>query len=113
VAFLEQLRRAYPTEPLIVVLDHGGDPTSRRAWARWYRWPQPSCPCFLPAYTPELHRRARVWRWLKEQRSGHRWWADWQTLRTTTQGLLAHLRARFHRQDGPAIEIVHDFCSTA
>jgi hypothetical protein len=65
---------------IIVDRDHVGAHKRRRAWAWWHRWPQHLRLSLLPASTPELHRRERVWRWLQEKRSGHRWGADWRTL---------------------------------
>ena len=54
----------------------------------------------------------RVWRMVKDQLSCHRWWADWQALWAATETLSAHLKARFHRGKGLAIEIVQNFCAT-
>ena len=112
VAFLEQLRHAWPHAKLVVVLDNVGYHKSRRTSVWWRRWQRQICPFFLPAYTPELNLMERVWRTVKDKLSCHRWWADWQALWEATEALLAHLKARFHRKKGPAIELVQNFCAT-
>ncbi len=79
------------------------------AW--WRRWQRRICPFFLPAYTAELNLIERVWRYVKDKLSCHRWWADWHARWNATEALLAHLKARFHQDKGPGIEIVQDFCA--
>ena len=58
---------------------------------------------------PELNLMERVWRYVKDKLSCHRWWADWEALWTATQALLARLKARFPWEQGHALEIAQDF----
>jgi transposase len=113
ITFLEQLRRTWPDEKLVVVLDNVGYHKSRQTLAGWPQWRQQLCPFFPPAYTPELNLMERVWRYVKEKLSCHRWWADWHALWEATAALLGHLKARFHQPQGPNIELVQNFCSSA
>jgi transposase len=113
ITFLEQLRHAWPAEKLVVVLDHVGDHKSRQTLAWWQQWRHQLGPFFLPAYPPELNRMERVWRYVKAQLSCHRWWADWHALWEATAALVGHLNARVHQAQGPHIELVHNFCSSA
>jgi hypothetical protein len=55
----------------------------------------------------------RVWRFLKQQLSCHRWWNDVDRLQQSPETLLTHLEVHFHSEDGPAFHLVHDFCSSA
>lgn len=113
VTFLEQLRQTWPDEKLVVVLDNVGYHKSRRTLAWWQQWRHQCCPFFLPAYTPELNLMERVWRYVKDRLSCHRWWADWQALWEATTALLTHVKARFHQAEGPSIDIVQNFCASA
>lgn len=113
VAFLERLRHTWPEAKVVVGLDNGGSHKSRQTFAWGQPWRRQLCPFFLPAYPPEWHLRERVWRSLKEQRSGHRGWADWQRLWAATTALLAHLTARFHHTTRPGIDVVQNFCASA
>lgn len=113
VAFLEQLGQALAPHQLVVVLDNVAYHRSRRAHVWWQRWQHRICPFFLPAYTPELNLMERLWRFVKEKLSCHRWWADWDALWQATETLLAGLRACFDRPQHPGIEIVQNFCSSA
>jgi DDE superfamily endonuclease len=113
VAFLEQLRRTWPEEKPVVVPDKVGSHKSRQTLAWWQQWQDPRCPLFLPADTPELNLRERVWRYGKERRSRHRWWADWQALWEATAALLPHVKACFHQAEGPRIDRVQNFCASA
>jgi hypothetical protein len=54
------------------------------------------------AYTLELNLMERVWRYVKDKLSCHRWWADWEALWTAMHALLARLKACFHRENGSA-----------
>lgn len=113
ITFLEQLRHAWPDERLVVVLDNVGYHKSRQPLAWRQQWRQQLCPFFLPAYTPELNLMERVWRYVNEKLSCHRWWADWQALWEATTALLSQLTARFHHTIRPGIEVVQTFCAPA
>jgi transposase len=113
ITFLEQLRHAWPDEKLVVVLDNVGYHKSRQTLAWWQRWAHQLCPFFLPAYTPELNLMERVWRYVKEKLSCHRWWADWEALWEATTALLSQLTARFHHTTRPGIAVVQNFCASA
>jgi transposase len=112
VVFREPLRQTWPAEKVVVVLDNVGYHKSRRTFAWWQHWRHQLCPFFLPAYTPELNLMERVWRYVKEKLSCHRWWADWQALWEATTALLARLTARFHHTTRPGIEVVQNFCTS-
>ena len=58
--FLEELRRAYPGEEIVLVSDRAGSHTSSRV-----AWPEGIEPLFLPARSPELDP---VERWFEELR---------------------------------------------
>jgi transposase len=113
ITFLEQLRRTWPDEKLVVALDNVGYHKSRQTFAWWQQWQRHLCPLFLPAYTPELNLMERVWRYVKEKLSCHRWWADGQALWDATTTLLTHLTAHFHHTTRPGIDVVQNFCSSA
>jgi hypothetical protein len=112
VTFLEQLRQTWPEEKLVVVLDNVGYHKSRQTLAWWQQWQHQLCLFFLPAYTPELNLMERVWRYVKDKLSCHRWWADWPALWEATATLLTHIRARFHQTTRPCIDLVHNFCAS-
>jgi transposase len=104
VAFLEHLSKALPHESLVVVWDNVSYHEGRRSLAWWRRWQRRICPFFLAAYTPELNLIERVWRYVKDKLSCHRWWADWHVLWNATEALLAHLRPAFIRRKGRAMQ---------
>ena len=95
VAFLDHLVATFPEGPL-VVLDNVGDHKGRLAKDWWLRQQDRVRPLWLPAYAPELNLLERVWGYLKDKLSGHRWWADQAELENATARLLSHLLARFH-----------------
>lgn len=59
-AFLGELRRAYPDDELVVVLDRAGAHVSGAV-----AWPEGVSPLFLPARSPELDPAER---WFREVR---------------------------------------------
>jgi DDE superfamily endonuclease len=111
VGLLEQLRHTWPDETLVVVLAKVGYQKSRHTLAWWQCWQHRIGPFFPPPYTPELNLMERVWRHVKEKLSRHRWWPDWRAPWEATAALLAHLQAPFLRGEGPAIELVQNFCA--
>jgi transposase len=111
VAFLDQLAAQFPDEPLVVVLDNVGYHKGRLAKDWWMAHHDRVRPLWLPTYAPELNLMERVWGYVKDKLSCHRWWADQAALEAATATLLAHLRARFDHPDG--IAMVHNFCEAA
>jgi transposase len=111
VAFLDQLAAQFPDEPLVVVLDNVGYHKGRLAKDWWMAHHDRVRPLWLPTYAPELNLMERVWGYVKDKLSCHRWWADQAALEAATATLLAHLRARFDHPDG--IAMVHNFCEVA
>ena len=59
-AFLDELRRAYPEDEIVVVLDRAGAHISGEV-----TWPEGMSPLFLPARSPELDPAER---WFREIR---------------------------------------------
>jgi hypothetical protein len=55
----------------------------------------------------------RVWGYVKEKLSCHRWWADGPALESATARLLSNLQARFHQPGSGGITRVHNFCEVA
>jgi transposase len=76
VAFLDHLTATFPEGPLVVVLDNVGYHKGRLAKDWWIAQHDRVRPLWLPAYAPELNVIERLWRHLKDNLSGHRWWAD-------------------------------------
>ena len=58
-AFLDELRRAYPEDEIVVVLDRAGRISGE------VTWPEGMSPLFLPARSPELDPAER---WFREIR---------------------------------------------
>jgi hypothetical protein len=67
----------------------------------------------VPTYAPELNLMERVWGYVKDKLSGHRWWADGPALESATARLLSYLQARFHQPDPGGIALVHNVCEAA
>lgn len=84
-AFLDHLAHALPAdEPAIVVLANVGYHKSHLLRERWRGFGDHLQPVFLPAYAPELNLIERLWRYLKGQLAGHRWWNDLAHLQQAT-----------------------------
>jgi transposase len=113
VAFLDHLVATFPEGPLVVVLDNVGYHKGRLAKDWWLRQQDRVRSLWLPAYAPELNLLERVWGYLKDKLSCHRWWADQAELENATARLLSHLRARFHHPDPGGIALVQNFCEAA
>ncbi len=90
----------------MLVVDNVGYHRSHRVWAWWERWGHRIRLLFLPPYTPHLNLMERIWRYVKEKLSCHRWWADWEALWEAMETLLSRLRVRFHSDQGVAIGLV-------
>lgn len=80
---------------------------------QWQRLADHIEPFWLPAYAPQLNLMERVWRFLKQERSGHRWWNDVDRLQQATVTLLTQLEVHFHTEEGPAFHLVHNFRESA
>jgi transposase len=113
VAFLDHLVATLPDRPLVIVLDNVGDHKGQLAKNWWMAHHDRVRPLWLPTYAPELNLMERVWGYVKEKLSCHRWWADGQALEGATARLLSHLQARFHQPDSAGIALVHNFCEAA
>lgn len=114
MAFLDHLAATLPPDiPTVIVLDNVGYHKSHALRACWQRLAHRFRPFWLPAYTPQLNLMERVWRYLKEKLSNHRWWNDLDRLREANERLLALLTVRFHPGDRPAFHLRQDFCSSA
>lgn len=110
LAFLERLAAALPADvPTVLVLDNAGYHKSHALRAYWQRQSARFQPFWLPAYAPQLNLIERIWRFLKEKLSCHRWWRDIDALVTATHTLLSALRIRFHALDGPSLQLVQNF----
>jgi transposase len=109
-AFLEQLAAVLPAEaPAVLVLDNAGYHKSHAMRAYWRRLNPRFQPFWLPTYAPQLNLIERIWRFLKEKLSCHRWWRDADALLQATQTILAALKVRFHATDGPSLQLVQNF----
>lgn len=113
VSFLDHLAAAFPTGPVLVVLDNVGYHKGHVARRWWVAHHDRIRPLWLPAYSPELNLIERVWRHLKDKLANHRWWADLPALEHATSLLLDRLVAQFHRPDHGGIRLVHNFSKTA
>jgi len=113
VTFLDQLVATFPAGPLVVVLDNAGYHKGRRAKDWWMMHHERVRPLWLPAYAPELNLMERVWGYVKDKLSCHRWWADQAALEAAAAHLLARLQARFHQANPGGIALVHNFCEAA
>ena len=115
VRFLDQLAAALPDRPVVIVLDnvvyHNRHLLHHCRLAHRDR----IRPLWLPAYAPELNLIERVWRFLKDKLSNHRWWADLPALERATGLLLDHTTAQFHRPEGITTPShpVHNLCEAA
>ena len=96
-----------------MVLNNVGYHKGRRAKARWMAHQDRARPLWLPAYAPELNLMERVWGYVKDKLSGHRWWADQAALEAATANLLSHLHARFDHPAPGSIALVQDLCCSA
>jgi transposase len=113
VAFLDHLAAQFPEGPLIVVLDNVGYHKGRLAKAWWMAHQDRVRPLWLPAYAPELNLMERVWGFVKDKLSCHRWWADQAALEAATANLLSCLQARFDLHDPGGIALVQNSCEAA
>ncbi len=113
VVFLDQVAATWPTGPGLVVLDNVGYHQRQVARRWWVAHQERIRPLGLPASRPELNRRERVWRHLKDKRANHRWWAELPALERATTGLLDRLEAHFHRPAGIHRRPVQNFCHVA
>ncbi len=112
--FLDHLVAALPPdEPILIVLDNVGYHKSHALRLHWQRLADHVEPFWLPAYAPQLNLMERVWRFLKQQLSCHRWWNDVDRLQQATETLLTHLDVHFHTEEGPAFHLVHNFRESA
>jgi len=65
MAFLDALAHAFPAdEPLVVVLDNASSHQSYAVQEWWRAHTDQFQPFFLPAYSPQLNRIERLWRYL-------------------------------------------------
>lgn len=94
---------------MVVVLDNVGYHNSHPVRRRWVAHRDRIRPLWLPAYAPQLNLIERVWRYLKDKLSSHRWWADLPALERATGVLLDALRAGFHRPRR-GIRLAHNLC---
>ena len=112
-AFLDHLAAQFPEASLVLVLDNASYHKGRLAKNWWLTHHDRIRPLWLPTYTPELNLMERVWAYVKDKLSCHRWWADQAALEAATATLLSHLQARFHEPDPGGIALVHNFCDAA
>ena len=113
VRFLDRLAAALPEGPVVVVLDNVGYHKSHEARRWWIAHRDRIRPLWLPAYAPELNLIERIWRYLKDKLSNHRWWADLPALERATAVLLDRMEAHFHQPEGISLRLVQDFCKVA
>jgi hypothetical protein len=113
VAFRDHLLSTLGDGPMVIVLDNVGYHKGRLAKDWWMTPHDRVRPLWLPAYAPQLNLMERVWGYVKEKLSGHRWWADGPALESATARLLTHLQARFHQPDPGGIALVHNVCEAA
>jgi hypothetical protein len=113
VRFPDHLAAALPDGPVVVVLDNVGYHKSHPVRRWWIAHRDRIRPLWLPAYAPELNLIERVWRFLKDKLSNHRWWADLPALEQATAHLLDRTEAHFHRPAGICLRPVQDFCQPA
>ena len=112
--FLDHLAATLPADvPTVIVLDNVGYHKSRALRAHWQRLSERFQPFWLPAYSPHLDLMERIWRFLKDKLSCHRWWNDLDRLQEATETLLAQLTVQFHTDDGPAFHLHQNFCNPA
>jgi transposase len=113
-AFLETLVATLPPDaPVVLVLDNVGYHKSHALRTQWQRIADHVKPFWLPAYAPQINLMERVWRFLKQQLSCHRWWNDLDRLQQATATLLTHLEVHFHTENGPAFHLAHNLYQSA
>ena len=88
VAFLDHLVSTLGDGPMVIVLDNVGYHKGRLAKNWWMTQHDRVRPLWLPAYAPQLNLMERVWGYVKEKLSCHRWWADGPALESATTSLL-------------------------
>lgn len=72
--FLDHLAATLPAdEPVVVVLDNVGYHKSHKLREWWRQATDRFQPFWLPAYSPQLNLIERLWRYLKDKLSCHRW----------------------------------------
>ena len=114
MAVLDHLAATLPANiPTVIVLDNVGYHKSHALRAHWQRPAHRFRPFWLPAYAPELNLMERVWRFLKDKLSNHRWWNDLERLREANERLLSLLTVRFHTRNAPTFSLRQNFCSSA
>ncbi len=113
VAFLDHLAATLSDGPMVIVLDNVGYHKGRLAKSWWMTHHDRVRPLWLPTYAPELNLMERVWGYVTDKLSCHRWWADVPALESATRCLLSHLRARFDQPDPGGIALVQNFCEAA
>jgi transposase len=74
VAFLDHLVSMLADGHMIVVLDNVGYHKGRLAKDWWMTHQDRVQPLWLPAYAPQLNLMERVWGYVKDKLSCHRWW---------------------------------------
>jgi hypothetical protein len=112
--FLDHLKTTLPPdEPVIVVLDHAGYHRSQHLRDWWRQATNRFQPYWLPASAPQLNLIERLWRYLKEKLSDHRWWNDLDHLIQATETVLGQRTVRFHPTDGSAFRLVENFRESA
>ena len=73
VAFLDRLVATLSDGPLVIVLDNVGYPKGRLAKNWWMTHHDQVRPPLLATYAPELNLMERVWGYVKDTLSCHRW----------------------------------------
>ncbi len=89
VAFLRQLRQAYPDKTLVIIVDNGSIHRSKhvknflkkQAWIKLF---------FLPAYSPEYNPIERFWLWLKQKIYGTKSFDTIEALISKLRKLIWH-----------------------
>lgn len=112
-ALLDQIAQRWPDEQLVLVMDNVSDHRSPMVRAWWAEQEGRGTPFWLPVYTPNLNLIERVWRFLKQQLTCHRFWADVHGLQAAAITLLNQLEAHFHAAASPRIRLVNNFCQSA
>lgn len=113
ISWLNEVEKAFPDSPVLVVLDNVGYHKSRKCLDWWNKYREHIRPLFLPAYAPHLNLMERVWRFMKSKLSCHRWWADLPALEVATDEILSHMQVSFGSQDKPSLTLVQNICVSA
>lgn len=111
--FLAEVAQTWPDDQLVLVMDNVSYHRSPVVRDWWADHGGRVTPLWLPVYSPNLNLIERIWRFLKQKLSCHRYWADVVGLEAAARTLLDRLEVHFHTANPPGIRLVNNLCETA